>query len=162
MQNRSEAALVALRRILRATELNARTLARSTGLTPSQLIVLNLVAHLGDATPTELARRASLTLATMTTLVDRLEDRGLITRRRDENDRRRMLIRITRAGKKTLDAAPDALQLRFQERFDALADWEQASLIAALERAAALLGAKDIDAAPVLDIGALTELPDGG
>ena len=49
MQDRSEAALVALRRILRATEFSARSLARATGLTPSQLIVLNMVDHLGDA-----------------------------------------------------------------------------------------------------------------
>ena len=160
MRNRSEAALVALRRILRATEFNARNLARATGLTPSQLIVLNMIDHLGDATPTDLARNASLTLATMTTLVDKLEDRGFITRRRDEADRRRMLIRITKAGKKTLAQSPDALQQQFQKRFEALADWEQASLIAALERVAALLGAKDIEAAPVLDIGALTDLPE--
>ena len=160
MRNRSEAALVALRRILRATELNARSLARATGLTPSQLIILNMVDHLGDATPTDLARNASLTLATMTTLVDKLEDRGFITRRRDEADRRRMLIRITKTGKKTLVQSPDALQQQFQKRFESLADWEQASLIAALERVAALLGAKDIDAAPVLDIGALTDLPE--
>ena len=160
MQDRSEAALVALRRILRATEFSARSLARATGLTPSQLIVLNMVDHLGDATPTDLARNASLTLATMTTLVDKLEDRGFITRRRDEADRRRMLIRITKAGKKTLAESPDALQQQFQKRFESLADWEQASLIAALEKVAALLGAKDIDAAPVLDIGALTDLPE--
>ena len=160
MRDRSEAALVALRRILRATEFSARSLARATGLTPSQLIVLNMVDHLGDATPTDLARNASLTLATMTTLVDKLEDRGFITRRRDEADRRRMLIRITKAGKKTLAESPDALQQQFQKRFEALADWEQASLIAALEKVAALLGAKDIDAAPVLDIGALTDLPE--
>jgi len=160
MRDRSEAALVALRRILRATEFSARSLARATGLTPSQLIVLNMVDHLGDATPTDLARNASLTLATMTTLVDKLEDRGFITRRRDEADRRRMLIRITKAGKKTLAESPDALQQQFQKRFEALVDWEQASLIAALEKVAALLGAKDIDAAPVLDIGALTDLPE--
>ncbi|MEQ8176840.1 MAG: MarR family transcriptional regulator [Amphiplicatus sp.] len=160
MRDRSEAALIALRRILRATEFSARSLARATGLTPSQLIVLNMVDHLGDATPTDLARNASLTLATMTTLVDKLEDRGFITRRRDEADRRRMLIRITKAGKKTLAESPDALQQQFQKRFEALADWEQASLIAALEKVAALLGAKDIDAAPVLDIGALTDLPE--
>jgi len=119
-----------------------------------------MVDHLGDATPTDLARNASLTLATMTTLVDKLEDRGFITRRRDEADRRRMLIRITKAGKKTLAESPDALQQQFQKRFEALADCEQASLIAALEKVAALLGAKDIDAAPVLDIGALTDLPE--
>ncbi len=160
MRNRSEAALIALRRILRATEFSARSLARATGLTPSQLIILNMVDHLGDATPTDLARNASLTLATMTTLVDKLEDRGLITRRRDESDRRRTLIRITKAGKKTLAQSPDALQQQFQKRFESLADWEQASLIAALEKVAALLGAKDIDAAPVLDIGALTDLPE--
>lgn len=160
MQDRSEAALVALRRILRATEFSARRLARATGLTPSQLIILNLVDHLGEPTPSELARRTSLTQATVTSLVDKLDDRGFITRRRDEADRRRMPIRITARGKKALAQSPDPLQAQFQKQFQSLADWEQASLIAALERVAALLGAKDIDAAPVLDIGALDELPE--
>ena len=50
---------------------------------------------------------------------------------------------------------PDVLQDRFAARFENLADWEQASIIAGLERVAALLNAEGIDASPVLDVGAL-------
>lgn len=159
MDNRSDAALVALRQILKAVDANARGIARASGLTPSQLIILRLLGHLGETNPSVLAKRMSLTMATVTALVDKLEEQGLIARRRDEVDRRRMLISITRAGKKMISQSPDVLQARFQDRFDALPQWEQAAVIAALERVVALLGAADIDASPVLDIGSLVEPP---
>lgn len=160
MFKRSDAALVALRQILKAVDANARGIARSSGLTPSQLISLRLLDHIGEANPSVLAKRMSLTMATVTALVDKLEDQGFIARRRDETDRRRMLVGITRAGKKAISQSPDVLQARFQDRFDALAAWEQAAVIAALERVVALLGAADIDASPVLDIGALNDPPE--
>ena len=55
-----------------------------------------------------------------------------------------------------LSTAPNILQQRFEARFSKLADWEQAFLIAGLERTAAMLDAEEIDAAPVLDVGSLT------
>ena len=58
-------------------------------------------------------------------------------------------------GRKALSGAPDLLHYRFQTRFEQLPEWEQSYLIAALERVAAILGAEDIDAAPVLDVGAI-------
>jgi DNA-binding MarR family transcriptional regulator len=159
MNNRSDSALIALRKILRATEFNARNLARASGLTPSQAMALQFVRNRGEATPTEISAHASLKQATITALLDRLEERKLIKRRKDDADGRRMLVTVTAAGKKALDASPDSLQILFQERFQNLADWEQSSIIAALERVAALLDAERIDAGPVLDIGALDEPP---
>jgi DNA-binding MarR family transcriptional regulator len=159
MQKRSEAALVALRRILRATEFNARSIARASGLTPSQILTLQFLSSRDEATPTEIAAHASLKQATITSLLDKLEERKFIKRRRDEKDGRRVFIKLTAAGAKALSASPDALQQRFEERFERLADWEQAAIIASLERVAFLLGAEDIEAGPILDIGALDEVP---
>lgn len=154
-KSRTEQALVALRQILRATELNARALARRSGLTPSQLIILQLIARTPDATPGAIARAASLTQATVTALIDRLERAGFVRRRRDLADRRRVFVDVTEQGRAALAATPDTLQDRFESRFAALADWEQSMLIAALERVAYLLNAEEIDAAPVLDYGAI-------
>ncbi len=159
MENRSDSALVALRRILRATEFNSRNIARASGLTPSQVLALQFLNDRAKATPTEIAAHASLKQATITSLLDRLEERKFIERRRDTRDGRRILVTLTAAGQRALDASPDALQQLFQERFNGLADWEQAGIIASLERVASLLDAETIDAGPVLDIGALDEPP---
>lgn len=162
MEDRSEAALVALRRILRATEFNARNIARASGLTPSQILALQFLDNREEAIPTEIAAHASLKQATITTLLDRLEERKLIKRRRDAKDGRRVLVTLTPTGKNALEASPDALQQVFEERFQKLNDWEQAAIISSLERVAALLNAEDIEAGPVLDIGALHEPPKKG
>ncbi len=160
MQDRSETALIALRRILRATEFNARNLARASGLTPSQVVALQFLKNRGDATPSEISSHASLKQATITALLDRLETQKLIKRSKDANDGRRVIVKLTAAGTKALDASPDALQQVFQDRFYKLNDWEQATIIASLERVAYMLDAENIDAGPVLDIGALEEPSD--
>lgn len=155
MLNKSETALIALRQILRATELSSRALARESGLTTSQLIILQIIAKVEDAVPSVIAREASLTQATVTSLIDKLEKRRMVKRRRDEEDRRRVLIDLTETGRRALSGAPDLLQNRFEARFMKLQEWEQSFLIAALERVASILDAEELDAAPVLDVGAI-------
>ncbi|MEN8722215.1 MAG: MarR family transcriptional regulator [Alphaproteobacteria bacterium] len=155
MEKRSETALIAMRQILRATEMNVRKLAGQSGLTPSQLIILQIVGKLENAMPSQIAREASLTQATVTTLIDKLERRSLVKRRKDEQDKRRVIIDLTEFGQQTLSIAPDLLQDQFSSRFNQLAPWEQSMLIASLEKVASLLDAEEIDASPVLDVGAI-------
>lgn len=152
---RSASALIAIRRILRAAELASRAVAEKTGMTPSQIVVLQIVAQAGQPNAGAVAETARLSQATVTAILDRLEERGLVTRERDPGDRRRVAVELTEKGRTALAEAPDVLQNRFVARFDRLPDWEQAGLIAALERVAALLNAEGIDASPVLDVGRL-------
>lgn len=149
----SSETLRALRRILRITELGGRQLASATGLTPSQLLVLQEIGRRGEVTPGTVAARLQFSQATITALVDRLTAAELVTRRRSERDKRQMLLGATEAGLELLNRAPDMLQAQFSERYQALPRWEQAMLLASLERLGALLGAEDIDAAPLLDAG---------
>ena len=151
--DRTDESLVALRRILRATEQFGRVLAQASGLTAAQLRALQLVAETGETTAKQIAVRMGITQATVTTLVDRLVARGLVERRKSERDRRVIDIRITLSGRDVLDRSPDALQQRYVRRFEALHDWEQAQIVASLERVAAMLDAGELDASPVLDIG---------
>jgi DNA-binding MarR family transcriptional regulator len=158
MTERSNTALVALRRILRVTELNARKLAHESELTTSQLLVLQHVSQQGRALPSEIAKAVALKQATVTVVVNKLEDAGLVTRSRDTHDRRRVWIELTDAGVAALENSPDLLQHRFVQGFESLEDWEQSMIIAALERVSALLDAEKVDAAPVLDVGDLDRL----
>ena len=155
MEDRTQSSLIALRRILRATELNARTLARATGLTTPQLIVLEIVASGEKVQPKDIAARAGVGQATATSLIDKLEMRGLVARTRSEQDRRLVWVSVTEEGRKVLESAPDPLQYVFAKQFGALPDWEQAMILAALEKIGAILNAGAIDASPLLDVGAV-------
>lgn len=157
LSHRAQSSLVALRRILRTTETTSRALSRATGLTPPQLMVLSTLSTVAEATPTTIARAVGVSQATATALVEKLARRGYVRRRRGETDRRQVWVSLTEEGREAWDAAPDPLQVRFAERLDALADWEQAMIVAALERVAALMDAVEDDAAPVLHVGPLAD-----
>lgn len=151
--NRTDESLIALRRILRATDIYGRELARARGLTAVQLRVLQIVAETGSKTPTEISVRMGVSQATMTALIDKLVAKGLVVRQRSDTDRRQTNVVITQTGQTAVIEAPDPLQQRYVKRFEALADWEQAMVVAVLERVSEMLDAQEIDAAPVLDIG---------
>lgn len=159
MSKRSEDALIALRKIQRVTEMTSRRLALTAGLTPSQLSVLRLLSESGQVSAGDVAEATQLTHATITSLVDKLEVLGFLSRSRRKEDRRRVWLHLLPAGQKALEDSPDPLHEIFSERFDILPDWQQAMLISALEQITTLLNAENLDAAPVLDIGELDQQP---
>jgi len=145
--------LRALRRVLRATEIGSRQLATATGLTPSQLLVLREIDMRDSATPGTIAHTLQFSQATITTIVDRLESLRFVQRQRSEKDKRQFHLKTLPEGKAALADAPDPLQMTFTDRFVALPTWEQAMILAAVERLATLMDAQNIDAAPLLDSG---------
>ena len=151
MTSRSESALVTLRRIMHVTDTNARALARRTGLTLAQMIVLEIVAEDDRTTPKEIARRSGVSRATITSLIDKLEARGFVTRRRSEQDRRLIRVTATEAGRTLLANAPNPLYAAFSARFESLPEWEQLMLLSALERVAGLMNAETVEALPPAD-----------
>ena len=151
----TNAALRSIRRILRAAEQGGRKLAAATGLTPSQVLVLQEIERRGETTPSAVAANLQFGQATVTNLVDRLMAAGFVTRQRNERDKRQIILRATAAGRAALESAPDLLQARFRDRFEELPTWEQAMILAGLERLGQILGAEDIDAAPLIDTGVI-------
>lgn len=155
--DRIDDALIALRQILRATDQHERELAQAAGLTPAKLRVMQILVALPDrsATPTELAGRMGISQATVTALVDQLEQRGLAQRKRSDLDRRHLRVVLIKEGEELLSRLPDTLQQKFVQGFARMAEWEQTMMIANLQRVAALLDATHIEAAPVLSSGDL-------
>jgi DNA-binding MarR family transcriptional regulator len=156
--NRVDESLIALRRILRATDQYERDLASAAGLSPAQLRVLQIIAGKpgGTVTPKALAQQMGVTQATVTSVVDKLVARAFVVRQPSETDRRQTNVVLTETGRAALDEAPDALQQRYVREFVKLADWEQAQLVASLERVAAMMDAHLMDASPVLTMGEIT------
>jgi DNA-binding MarR family transcriptional regulator len=81
-------------------------------LTSSQIKVLATFSEREYYTMTELSQMLSVTLPTMTAMIDRLIQGGLVTRERDERDRRVVLVRLTAEGKQIIS---NLMQIRKQE-----------------------------------------------
>jgi len=145
--------LVALRRIIRATDLHSRKLGKKTGLTTPQLVIIQAVGDLKDPTVSDIAKAVSLSLATVTTILNRLERNGIVNRARSSVDRRRVIVTLTEEGQGLKSSAPKPLQDSFVDRFTRLESWEQHLIVASLERVAAMMDADDLDAAPLLASG---------
>lgn len=153
--NNIEEVLVALRRVIRATDLHSKHLAKTTGLTAPQILLLQTIRDKGDATIGGLANQISLSQATVTSILDRLEKKNLVYRERSKEDKRKVHAFLTDQGTETLKEAPLPLQDQFTRQFGDLQKWEQTMIISSLQRIAQMMDAQHIDASPVLDVGVL-------
>jgi DNA-binding MarR family transcriptional regulator len=144
--------LVELRRISRATDLQSKRMVKASGLTIPQVMVLRAIADLGDVTVRRVSRHVSLSQATVTTILNRLESRRLVTRVRSELDKRVVNARLTTAGESVLANAPTLLHERFIERFEALSQGEQSRIVDAMRQVAGLMDADELDTAPLLQV----------
>ena len=100
----------------------------------------------------------SLSQATVTTIIDRLEKRGFVKRERGSADKRKVYVYLTPEADAVLLNAPKPLQESFVQQYQDLHDWEQTMILSSLERVAYMMDAQHIDASPVLDVGALDRI----
>lgn len=142
--------LVSIRQIIRAVDIHSKRLARETGLSAPQVVVLRAINDLGEVTTRALSRSVSLSQPTVTTILDRLEAKGLVERYRSRKDRRVVHSKLSAEGENTLHAAPPLLQEAFTESFEALSERRRKQIISAIGQLAELMAADELDASPVL------------
>nr|WP_299179630.1 MarR family transcriptional regulator [uncultured Neptuniibacter sp.] len=151
--DKSQEALVLLRQIIRSTDMQEKEISRRTGLTLPQLMTMQALRLVSPVTTGELAKEVTLTQATVTSILDRLEKKELILRERGKDDKRKVWITLSPKGLDLMKGAPTTQQDMFVRRFDDMLPWEQSMVITALERVSFMLDAQHLDAAPMLDIG---------
>lgn len=146
--------LAAIRRIVHGVDRHSKQVERASGVTVPQLVVLTAIRRLGEVTSGRISDAASLSPATVTTILDKLEARGFVERYRSGQDRRVVHSRLTAAGLTLLEAAPPFLHERFVSRFATLADARKATIVTAIEDVAAMMGAP-----PAAESALAPELP---
>ena len=124
--------LKSIRRIVRANDLQSRALAKATGLTGPQLVILTGVAELGEVTTQALADYADLSAATVVMVLEKLEQRTIVERYRSTSDRRIVYTRLTPKGAELVSSTRGLFGAGLSQRLAALPAAKRRELVASL------------------------------
>lgn len=129
----------AVRRVVRAIDLHSKQLRRDHKVTGPQLVTLRKIAQKGPVSVTALAKEVNLSQSTVTGILLRLEQQGLVKRERNDGDRRAVVSTITVQGAAVINDTPTLLEDRFRRQLSNMKDWEQTQMLAMLQRIAAMM-----------------------
>jgi DNA-binding MarR family transcriptional regulator len=104
------------------------------GLTPPQFYVLATIGYAGGLPFGEIGAKMMVTVSNLTGIVDRLEEKKLVVRRRDEDDRRVVRVLLTDKGAKLYRSTLPLFERSLAEIFKSLDGPEQKELSALLRR----------------------------
>jgi len=102
--------LDAIRRLVRHLRLADRAAQGELGISGAQLFVLVELGKTGSLSLNDLAARTRTDQSSVSVVVSRLVDAGLVTRERDARDARRLVLNLTKSGRALLLRAPSVAQ----------------------------------------------------
>lgn len=121
---------------------------RAPGVSVPHFRALAFLNRNEGASLSEVAEYIGLTLPSMSTLIDGLVTRELVTRQTAPTDRRRVTLALTARGKSTLEAARRDTQARLAEILAALSSAERTTVVQALQALRAVFTPSREGAAP--------------
>lgn len=139
------AALIALRKIVRHLRLADREVEASCGISVAQLFVLGQLADEPSLSIAELAERTLTDASSVSTVVARLVDRGLVSRTPSMTDRRRAELAVTPRGRKLVLTGPRVPQLALIDALRRLSPKRGGEIASSLELLAGVLGANAVE-----------------
>jgi DNA-binding MarR family transcriptional regulator len=104
------------------------------GLTPPQFYVLATIGYAGGLPFGEIGAKMMVTVSNLTGIVDRLEEKKLVSRKRDENDRRVVHVVLTDKGAKLYKSTLPLFEKSAAEIFTVLDSAQQKELSALLRK----------------------------
>src|SRR4051794_39145356 len=121
----SQRILDSIRRLVRMLRVSDRQAQSELGVSGAQLFVLTELGKTPALSLNELAARTLTDQSSVSVVVTRLVDAGLVTRDRDERDARRLVLHLTRTGRALLQKAPPVAQERLLAVFDAMPEGDR-------------------------------------
>jgi DNA-binding MarR family transcriptional regulator len=121
----SQRILDSVRRLVRMLRVSDRQAQAELGISGAQLFVLIELGRTPSLSLNDLALRTLTDQSSVSVVVTRLVEAGLITRDRDTRDARRLVLNLTRSGRALLQHAPPVAQQRLLAVFDRLSDEER-------------------------------------
>ncbi len=124
----ARAILDAIRHLVRALRISGRDAERAAGLSAAQVFVLHRLRDHEGLALHELASRTFTDPSSVSVVVSRLVEKGMVARVRDTRDARRIALALTTEGRRVARRAPDSAQDRFLGAIATLAPRQRKNL----------------------------------
>ncbi len=141
-----------LRKIIKAVDIYSARLKEMSGISASQLSCLLTLDNTGPLSLSKLSSKVSLSPSMITSIVDQLEKKQLVERKRSSSDRRVILIELTPQGKETLANAPISFQKFLIDGLSSLSSEEKTRLNTSLSKLLAIIATEVIVDSPILGV----------
>jgi len=134
-----------IRRLMQAGELFTKELNKTYQVSAPQLHCLLALNENGPLPPSHIARHIMVKSSTVTGIIDRLEQKGLVYRLRNSPDRRVITIQLTEAGKELAQNAPPPIQHKIVDGIRKLPEGEIKQIILSLSKLTHMLDVHDLE-----------------
>lgn len=128
-----------LRSLLQAFEVYSKTLEKRYQVSQPQLSCLLVLHEYGSLPSSKIARNILVKPSTVTGIIDRLEQKGLVQRLRSDTDRRVVNIELTERGQELAASAPPPIPKTIIDGLDSLSSDEIAEIVKALSKLVEML-----------------------
>lgn len=125
--------LFALRKIMQQMDTHSHRLLKHYNITVTQAVCLYEVYEKGAQSISVLSKNVHLSNSTLVGVIDRLEEKGLVKRTRNVDDRRTIFINVTEKGKEFVIRAPYLLHNRLDGKLKILPENEQVIIANSLD-----------------------------
>jgi DNA-binding MarR family transcriptional regulator len=137
--------IFSIRRLIQAKELYTKELNKKHQISASQLNCLLALYENGPLPPSQIARQIMVNSSTVTGIIDRLEQKGLVERSRSSQDRRVITISLTESGTTLAEHAPPPIQQRVLDGLKRLSAEEIQRIVTSLNKLTDMLDIQDLD-----------------
>jgi DNA-binding MarR family transcriptional regulator len=144
-EHRAKEIIFSIRKLMQAGEFYTKELNKKYQVSAPQLNCLISLYENGPLPPSHIAKYIMVKSSTVTGIVDRLEQKGLVKRFRDSPDRRIITIELTDSGKNLAKNAPPPIQQKIIDGLKKLSKDELDQIIFSLTKLTDMLDVQDLD-----------------
>jgi DNA-binding MarR family transcriptional regulator len=137
--------IFSIRRLLQAKELYTKELNKKYQISASQLNCLLALHESGPLPLSQIAKSILVNSSTVTGIIDRLEQKGLVERSRISADRRVITIYLTETGNRLAENAPPPIQQKIIDGLKKLPPHEKQQIVRSLNTLTSMLDVQDME-----------------
>jgi len=151
-RNKYSELMISIRKIVRAVNLESKRIEKDFGLSIAQVLTLKFLKENTEykSTMKLLKEYLSLNASTVTGIITRLENKGLVARLPNPNDKRSTPIILPSKGDELVNKTNESLHERMSNSTQKFNEEEFSQIIVSLETIIELFDIKDLDASPII------------